>query len=254
MENDKSQTPSPWSSIPAFFAWIKTLPKIAQVFLAGAIVLLVGIWIMKNTIDKVIDQSFERRDVEIEIQRERERLNDSINKVKAAQFWKQSLDDELEIRDICQRYERYFEGETQISLFKLHDHGDPLAPENNPMVTVKWSSLSEIQDSYQSEPVYTGALWMLRETLQNDFVYVPDVTQVDNYWKGREKAFHESIGSKSTAFIYIKETNSSRWFIAIHWNISNPYANEDLIRLQMERFANLIKPLIYDVPEHLKNR
>ena len=233
--------------------YLSALPIWSRVILAFALCLVLSLYVMRESIDKYFDNSTKERMAEQERENQRKEILDSIYEIQAREFWQTSLDDELTIRKICSQYEDYFDKETQISLFKLHDHGDPLAPENNPMITVKWSSLNEIQDNYIEMPAYTGALWILKETMQKGFVYLPSVAMEPNYWIKREKAFHENIGSKSTAFVFVKGTDSSRWFIAIHWNVEQPYENKDLLQLRMEQFAKRISPLIYDAPKHLKN-
>jgi hypothetical protein len=226
---------------------------VLSLILAATLIYFVG----RESIDGYIKH---KSDIEIEKLKQNDqekKRKDSIHFSKAQQFWEQSIKDELYIRKICDNMEDYFENETQISLLKLHDHGDVLAPENNPRVTVKWSSLFDIQDTYQNQPVYTGALWSLNEADEKGFIYLPKVEEVANYWKGREKAFHESIGSKSAAFMFIKDIRKdnaivSKWFIAIHWELESPYPNPYLLRIQMDKFKTLIESKIYIAPEHLR--
>lgn len=228
-----------------------------RVAIAFILCLILSLWVMRESIDNYMTLESKQRIIELEAYDARQAVLDNIEAVnreaEAKDFWERSLDDELKIRSICNRYADYFDRETQISLFKLHDHGDPLAPENSPMITVKWSTLNEIQDNFIEEPAYTGALWILAETLKKGFMYLPDVELEPNYWTGREKAFHQSIGSKSTAFVYVKFTDSSRWFIAIHWDQVEPYSNPYLLQIRLEQFANLVSEKIYDVPVHLQN-
>lgn len=237
--------------------YLSGLPMWARVTIAFILCLVLSLWVMRESIDNYMTLESKQRIIELEAYDARKEVLDSIRAVQreaeSKVFWEKSLDDELKIRSICDKYADYFDHETQISLFKLHDHGDPLAPENSPMITVKWSTLNEIQDNFIAEPAYTGALWILANTIKEGFVYLPDVEQVPDYWTGREKAFHESIGSQSTAFVYVKPTDSSRWFIAIHWDSKDPYSNPYLLQIRLEQFANLISEKIYDVPIHLQN-
>lgn len=247
-----------WSEVPKnaylFLRGLKNWQQfILGLMLSSTLLYFVG----QGSIDAYIKHQSELELEKLKSEERNKARRDSINFKDAQIFWEKSIQDELAIRSICDNMEDFFVDATQISLLKLHDHGDVLAPENNPRNTVKWSTLNKITDSYQNEPVYTGALWAMNEADEKGFIYIPLLEAEPNYWRGREKAFHEEIGSKSTAFIHIKDikknsTLISKWFIVIHWDKESPYNNPYSLRIQLERFKRLLEPKIYIAPERLR--
>lgn len=237
--------------------FLKDLKNWQQFMLGLILSFILFVFVAKDSIERYIEKKAE---LKIETLRKEERIQrqkDSLNVKNANKFWKKAVDDELELRAICDKMEEYFDGETQISVFKLHDHGDVLAPENNPRVTVKWSTLVKIQEAYQNEPVYTGGLWAMQQADEKGFIYMENLEEYPNYWKGREKAFHETIDSKSAGYIFIKDIVRdnivvSKWYIGIHWRVENPYENPYLVRIKLERFSNLLYDLIYTAPKEFR--
>lgn len=242
----------------SFLNWSKALPVWSKIVMSMIILFIAGVsifmWQGDDLMNKAIDKYYEEKNIESLIYTERERIFDSINEIQLARFWKKSLDDELEIRELCERYVRLLDGETQLTLYKIHDHGDPFSPNSNALITVKWSSLNVIQDNYQEEPIYTGSLWASKQAIEDTFVYMPDIDSVPDYYRGREKAFHDDLGSKSGLFMHVKNTEDGRWFVAVHWNRKNPFVDSSIPRIKLGRLRSGLRPLIYEVPRQFKNK
>ena len=137
MENTPSNK---FNTINNVIDWFRQMPKTVSIILAFLIVIIVGgyfIFEKKNESDEI------NRDVilkQMDYNREVQRVIDSVNAIEKERYVRRSLKDEIEIRETIRRYSDLFDEETHVTLWWLHDSGDPLSPGSKTLISVKYSS------------------------------------------------------------------------------------------------------------------
>ena len=253
MENTPSNK---FNTINNVIDWFRQMPKTVSIILAFLIVIIVGgyfIFEKKNESDEI------NRDVilkQMDYNREVQRVIDSVNAIEKERYVRRSLKDEIEKRETIRRYSDLFDEETHVTLWWLHDSGDPLSPGSKTLISVKYSSTKDVNldlmADWQDRPAYGGHIYLARTAIENGYSYVPDLDNPSEEFSGKALQYSKMIGNESFIIVFLKNNDNSYWFITAGFKSKNVLEKYPRLGIGLDNLAQQLRPLIYTAPEYLK--